>query len=68
MDFETEWLQDWLRIYNGSNDNGKRLGAFSGSSTPSDIWFVGNVMYLEFTSDWTNNKKGFRILVRTFGE
>ena len=67
-DFDTEY-NDVLVVYNGSNDKGIRLERRSGFySYQSEIMFTGKNMYLKFTSDYYSNKKGFRILLNSYGK
>ena len=67
--FDTEYLSDFLVVYNGSNDKGTRLDRRSGFSWyPSEIMFTGRNMYLRFTSDHYSNKKGFRISLNSYGK
>ena len=66
--FHTESCCDKLSIYSGTNVNAIHLETLSGTSYPSQILFTGKRTYLKFTSDQNGGKKGFRILLKSYGK
>ncbi|XP_022803741.1 dorsal-ventral patterning tolloid-like protein 1 isoform X2 [Stylophora pistillata] len=59
--FHLEKYYDFLYVYDGKSASSRRIGKFSGRHTNKVIKSSGNHLYLEFTSDYSINKKGFLI-------
>ena len=59
-DFETESCCDELRIYDGPSPNGGYV-EFTGTTVPAFYRSTGNSLYLQFTPDFSNTAKGFKI-------
>ena len=64
LDFETDWHDDSLNIFEGSNIHGNLLKTYSRhDSSPSPIVSSGSNVYLRFTSDFMFTSRGFKIEV-----
>ncbi len=57
--FSTEYLHDFVTVYNGSNNSCPVLGVFSGSSIPPLLETTGGSLFLTFTSDYVITKPGW---------
>jgi hypothetical protein len=66
-EFETETRLDLLRIFDGSSVKAPLLGQLSGHNIPSAIMSTGHEVYLQFSSDDTNQAAGFRLSFRCTG-
>ena len=63
-DFETDYYNDDLNVFDGTNIHGNLLNTYSrDDSSPSPIVSSGSNMYLRFTSDSTYTSRGFKIEV-----
>jgi hypothetical protein len=49
--FNTESGWDYVYIYDGDSTSDDRLGSYSGSSTPADVYASGSEMLIRFTTD-----------------
>lgn len=59
--FNVENTWDYLRFYDGNNENAPLLGAFTGNSLPADITSTGGVLYVEWMADQSVNYSGFEV-------
>lgn len=66
-EFDTEEGEDFLTIYDGSSDNDRLLGSFSGQEIPPVIRSSGGAMTLRFISDARIGGKGWKAKWRTIG-
>lgn len=62
--------RDYLAVYDGENDQARRLGSFcgnvSGMRAFKTLYSSGRHLYLKFKSDGKNQKKGFHLEYQTF--
>ena len=57
---------DYVAVYNGNQTNASRLiGRYCGSVLPSTISSSGNVMLVNFVSDESDTRDGFRAVYTT---
>ncbi len=63
--FETETGKDFVKVYNGISTSSPLIGAFSGSTIPSDLLANSGVMLLEFISDISNTRNGWEATYTT---
>ena len=61
LDFDTESEFDYLGVYDENYVFGQHLGTYSGDTKPDPFVFNGNKITLQFTSDDSSARKGFRI-------
>jgi hypothetical protein len=54
-------LNDYVRIYNGSNVAGTLVGTFSGTNIPSTIQFTGSSAFIRFSTDGNAVREGFTL-------
>lgn len=59
--YATEWMNDYLYVYNGNGRTGTTLGSYSGSGSLHCISVTG-VMTLYFSSDAFTSRSGFQLL------
>ena len=52
---------DSLYFYKGTNSGATRVGAFSGSTLPSDLVVTGDRLYIRFVTDGSDNAGGWLI-------
>ncbi|MBN2680943.1 MAG: C10 family peptidase [Bacteroidales bacterium] len=52
---------DVLYVYEGSDETGNLLGAFTGSDLPASLQIDGNELFLHFLSDSDNQAEGFLV-------
>jgi len=50
---------DSLTIFDGANNTSPQIGKFCGTSSPGRIVSTGNMLHLQFTSDFSGSAKGF---------
>ena len=50
---------DNLRIFDGANNTSPLIGKFCGTASPGRIVSTGNMLHLEFVSDFSSSAKGF---------
>ena len=50
---------DSLTIYDGANNTSPLIGKFCGTASPGRIVSTGNMLHLQFTSDFSGSAKGF---------
>ena len=50
---------DNLKIFDGANNTSPLLGTFCGTLSPGRIVSTGNMLHLEFQSDFSSSAKGF---------
>ena len=64
--FDTEYLDDYLTVYDGTSLSSPVIGEFSGSKRPLPLVSSANNLYVRFTTDAAQNKqyKGFRAKYR----
>ena len=71
MELDTEFGYDILKVYNGiEGDEGKQaiLSTMSGSSPQQSIISSQEGMRVTFSSDGSNNGKGFKAVVSAFNK
>ncbi len=59
LNFETENVKDFVKVYDGALTTSPLLGSFSGNSLPPIITSTGDRMLVEFVSDSVNVLPGF---------
>ena len=57
--FNTELGYDYVRVYDGTSSSAALLGSFSGTSIPSSITSSGGSMFVQFTSDGSQQAAGW---------
>ena len=57
--FSTEANFDFVRVYQGTNNNGVLLGSFSGNTLPPLLTSTTGTMFIEFTTDNFVNSTGW---------
>ena len=67
-EFLTENTNDKLNVYDGANNNARKIGTFHGSTKPNDVTSSGNSFFLEFRSSGNINYLGFEIIATLKGE
>ena len=62
--------RDYLAVYDGENDQARRLGNFCGDAYGMrafrTLYSSGRHLYLKFKSDGKNQRKGFHLRYQTF--
>ena len=62
--------RDYLAVYDGENDQARRLGNFCGDAYGmrafKTLYSSGRHLYLKFKSDGKTQKKGFHLRYQTF--
>jgi len=60
--FDTEYLDDYLTVYDGASLSAPVIGQFNGSKLPLPLISSSTNLYVRFTTDAAQNKqyKGFR--------
>lgn len=53
---------DYVTVYDGDDVNGTVVGTYCGSTVPASITSQGSAMTVQFTSDASVQKSGFRAL------
>jgi len=61
MEAHQECTYDHLEIYDGQNGRATSLGRFCGGKKPSPVISSGNTMFLQFSSDNSVQKRGFKV-------
>lgn len=62
LEFSVNCTNDYLEIFDGSDNSSVSLGKYCGAKKPSEhVKSSGNVMYIEFSSNRVRTTKGFRI-------
>ena len=57
---------DYLDIFNGPDTSAYRIGRYCGSDIPTGlIRSTGNTLTLNFVTDWSVQRAGFRLVYRT---
>jgi hypothetical protein len=51
---------DWLRVYDGPDENAPLLGEYNNASPPSGTLESGNTMFVKFSSDGSGTGTGFQ--------
>ena len=51
---------DWLRIYDGADENSPLIGEYNNGNPPSGIIESGSSMFIRFTSDGSGTGNGFQ--------
>lgn len=51
---------DWLRVYNGPDEDSPLLGEYNNANPPAGIIEGGSIMFIQFTSDESGTGKGFQ--------
>ena len=63
-----EGCKDWLKIFDGNSTNGPLLGSkYCGASKLGSVESSGNAMHLNFHSDSTVSKSGFKFNTYVIG-
>ncbi|MFH0894951.1 MAG: C10 family peptidase [Bacteroidota bacterium] len=57
--FKTEYLHDFVTVYDGPNASSPVIGTFSGDTMPTQIQSTGDKMFVTFTSDASGSADGF---------
>jgi hypothetical protein len=57
--FNYEYYYDTLKVYEGSNSNGRLLGSFTGRSLPSPVVSTVGSLYIVHSSDYSKTRAGF---------
>ena len=57
--FNTQLDADFLYVYDGDSSSSSLIDKFSGTSLPSPITSSSNKLHLRFTSDGSNQTRGF---------
>ncbi len=57
--FDTESMYDVVSVYDGNSSSSPLLGSFSGSSVPSSVVSSGDRMYVRFTTDGSETRRGW---------
>ena len=57
--FNTQLDADFLYVYDGDSSSSSLIDKFSGTSLPSPITSSSNKLHLRFTSDGSNQARGF---------
>jgi hypothetical protein len=57
--FETENVNDYVKVYDGATSASPLLGTFSGINIPSSIVSTGGALFIEFVTDQVVSKKGW---------
>ena len=58
-EFDTDQYDDFLRIYDGTDDSTVAIGVFHGGSLPRTVRATSGSMFVKFTSDYTGANQGF---------
>lgn len=57
--FQTESGYDFVKVYDGESESSTLIGSYSGSTIPPYITSSSKQLYIVFTTDGSNQKKGF---------
>jgi Zn-dependent metalloprotease len=60
-ELDLEEFFDYIFVFDGSDNTGLMIGAFTGSASQAPIQSTGGSMYIEFTSDVSNAFSGFKL-------
>ena len=61
LDLKTEQCCDFLKVFDGIDENSTSLGSFSGSALSPPLVTTSNKMFITFETDGGSTYKGFRI-------
>jgi len=53
-------MHDYVRVYNGNDDQAPVIGTYCGVTVPPPITSQGSMMFVRFSSDLSLGKTGFR--------
>lgn len=59
---------DYLDIYDGTDENGRHLGRFTGKVNPGKLIALTGTVFIEFRSDCQINHAGFRLKYKSNGD
>ncbi len=59
---------DWISVYDGENKDGRRVGSYCGNGmrTFQTVHSTGRFLYVEFVSDWREQRRGFNLQYMSF--
>ena len=53
-----------VEIYDGADENARKIGPFCGTDRPADFTSSGNKLYVKLTTDGSGTEKGFEARFR----
>ena len=59
VEFHSSCIYDSLAVFDGINNIARLIGRFCGYSPPGPIVSTGNMLHLQFTSDFSVTARGF---------
>lgn len=65
LELDTEADLDVIEMYDGTNDTAPLLGTFSGSAIPSPVHASGGAMFVQFRTNSSGRKPGWRLRYET---
>ena len=65
LSFSSEPKHDPLEVFDGPDDNARKLTTWSGHAVPPPLISTNNAMFITFRTDGSTAYSGFRILYKT---
>ena len=60
--------RDYIKVYDGQDQAGELLGKYCGDTLPPVLQSSGDSIFIEFVSDESTVKEGFRLIWSLAGE